>query len=353
MRRVIASAPGQAKMWKERNVSVALGAGKEVNTCVYIGTYRTMGMLNGEFPSFGREKFEAYLEGGLEEYVRLVKGCLDEAARQDESFASEGMDLVILTGGHSAWYFAREILTGAMEGWLEHPALSKVRENPYRVVSLPNPQSTVALGLVYSGLPFRLERKFAQKTKQDLNQTRSIEMLHQKSAHQLCAEDKVFADITKDTEASYKWDVQLLQCVKKFIEEDPALRSTNIHNHRGDIVAQMRENFGLRHWDIIYYAMPAGIFSRKKYQAGVIISSTGLWHRDGLFKIFVEEHLEWEMFLNGVVHGATRERPFEEIEYGNMRFGCPRWAFGETGAMSRLQKLLREKSIALEEGRPI
>ena len=149
---VIASAPGQAKMWKERNVSVTLGAGKEVNTCAYIGTYRTMGMLNGEFPVFGREKFEAYLEGGLKEYVRLVKGCLDEAARRDEMFASEGLDLVILTGGHSAWYFAREILTGAMEGWLDHPALAAVRENPYRVVSLPNPQSTVALGLVYSRL---------------------------------------------------------------------------------------------------------------------------------------------------------------------------------------------------------
>ena len=156
---VIAAAPGQAKMWKERNVSVTLGAGKEVNTCAYIGTYRTMGMLSGEFPAFGREKFETFLEDGLKEYVRLVKGCLDEAARCDESFASEGLDLVILTGGHSAWYFAREILTGAMEGWLGHPALSKVRENPYRVVSLPNPQSTVALGLVYSGLHVQSSEK--------------------------------------------------------------------------------------------------------------------------------------------------------------------------------------------------
>ena len=150
---VIAAAPGQAKMWKERNVSVTLGAGKEVNTCAYIGTYRTMGMLSGEFPAFGREKFETFLEDGLKEYVGLVKGCLDEAARRDEAFVSEGLDLVILTGGHSAWYFAREILTGAMEGWLDHPALAAVRENPYRVISLPNPQSTVALGLVYSRLP--------------------------------------------------------------------------------------------------------------------------------------------------------------------------------------------------------
>ncbi len=156
---VIASTPGQAKMWKERNVSVTLGAKKEVNTCAYIGTYRTMGMLSGEFPAFGREKFEAYMESGLKEYARLVGGCLDEAERREKGFGCAGLDLVILTGGHSVWYFAREILTGGMEGWLEHPALAKVRENPYRVVGLPNPQSTVALGLVYSRLPIQPSEK--------------------------------------------------------------------------------------------------------------------------------------------------------------------------------------------------
>ena len=156
---VIAAAPGQAKMWKERNVSITLAAGKDVSTCAYIGTYRSMGMLDGPFPAFGRVRFEEYIKPSLTDYVQLVKGCLDETARRDEAFAAAGLDLVILTGGHSAWYFAREIVTGAMEGWLDHPALALVRENPCRVVSLPNPQSTVALGLVYSRLAMDLAQQ--------------------------------------------------------------------------------------------------------------------------------------------------------------------------------------------------
>ena len=60
-----------------------------------------------------------YIEGGLKEHVRPVRDCPDEAERRDATFASVGLDLVILTGGHSTWYFAKEIFTGAMEGWLD------------------------------------------------------------------------------------------------------------------------------------------------------------------------------------------------------------------------------------------
>jgi len=828
---VIATAPGQAKMWKERNVSVTLAADKQVNTCAYIGTYKTMGMLTGDFPAFGRREFESFAESGLRDYARLISGCLEKTAEADENFSA--LDLVILTGGHSAWYFAKEILTGAMEGWLDHPMLVAVREDPCRVVSLPNPQTTVSLGLVYSKLPFKLAKKenpkatiksveisppveacykwddrllpalrkyveenghfsvmnnvfsrhaylppqlrknlhlqddeevlfarivrrcdendnveridgwvysskgiytadlnipesnfcpwetfmhfeddpdvdaarklvfdpndpfsdtneeiffnadlydlrdflrekaleltekaaditedseafytraarsfFAERTcdlravnfaisrlnipsgeelfwaegiikgaadpgtyavtergvylqgafggkhclsweefvsaewagnafaapswqngdnwdasvplvvkqekgplkelhtylrgfhgtlmaqattqttteytwnpqlvpvikhfiqespafarqnelrdhflvrnmsnafqlgtteeifyakhwgnvaayrkpwgmlitsagihvnsgtvrfmtwweflnshfeyrddsQQEENrvivsgkgvkvsflgdQADSIGELHTllrertanlqrarvaKQPAQMAAQPskqptaqtfqtvekesldaamKRFNRQVKDTEQqqkapaqptrtvtqtsnrTYKWDARLLQFVKKFIWEEPALCNTNVLNHHEgyDIVDQMQRNFGLSKFDTVYYAKPSGMFSRKKYQVGVIISSSGLWYREGVFKINWAEHLEWEMFLNGIVHAATKDCHFETIDYGNMHFTCPRWAFGETGAMSRLQKLLREKSVALEEGRPI
>ena len=641
---VIATAPGQAKMWKERNVSVTLAADKQVNTCAYIGTYKTMGMLTGDFPAFGRREFESFAESGLRDYARLISGCLEKTAEADENFSA--LDLVILTGGHSAWYFAKEILTGAMEGWLDHPMLVAVREDPCRVVSLPNPQTTVSLGLVYSKLPFKLAKKENPKTTiksvevpppveacykwddrllpalrkyveenghfsvmnnvfsrhvylppqlrkdlhlqddeevlfarivrrcdendnveridgwvysskgiytADLNipesnfcpwetfmrfeddpdvdaarklvfdpndpfsdtneeiffnadlydlrdflRKESLELTEKstqstsapivilpindralgyaqniQSELELCfgiqaeidnrnlpigkrireaeqeakgyvlvvrEEDEIpnvvsvrrfgtdmgsmelqqFEDMyrseiprqkaakqtaqrpalpksqpaqtsrtvekesfdaamkrfnrqVKDTEQqqnapaqptrtvtqtsnrTYKWDARLLQFVKKFIWEEPALCNTNVLNHHEgyDIVDQMQRNFGLSKFDTVYYAKPSGMFSRKKYQVGVIISSSGLWYREGVFKINWAEHLEWEMFLNGIVHAATKDCHFETIDYGNMHFTCPRWAFGETGAMSRLQKLLREKSVALEEGRPI
>ena len=163
----MANAPGSAKKWKELTVSTELAAGRRVTTCGYLDAIRSM--LNSPFPAFGREEFENFAGNGLRDYVRLLKGCLAESARRDAVFAANGLDLVILTGGHSAWYFAKEILTGAMEGWLDHPALARVRENPSRVVSLPNPQTTVSLGLVYSKLPYKLERQAPPAENADTN----------------------------------------------------------------------------------------------------------------------------------------------------------------------------------------
>lgn len=155
---IIASTPGQAKMWKERNVSISLAANKQVNTCAYIGTYKIMGMLNGDFTAFGRAEFEKMAESGLRDYVSLLLGCLMSTGIKDPKFKSDGLDFVVLTGGHSAWYFAREIIDGTMAGYLEHPALSLIRKEKDRVVNLPNPQTTVSLGLVYSKLPYRLTK---------------------------------------------------------------------------------------------------------------------------------------------------------------------------------------------------
>lgn len=61
------------------------------------------------------------------------------------------VDLVVLTGGHSQWYFVREILCGRLErfGVL---GLTKIQADPERVVSIALPQETVALGLAYGPL---------------------------------------------------------------------------------------------------------------------------------------------------------------------------------------------------------
>ncbi len=145
---------GEAKKWKEQNVSVSLGKGENVTTCGYISTFRKM--LSRDFPAFGREEFEKLIESGLEDYCTLVRGCLEDAAAADSDFRE--VDLVILTGGHSAWYFARDILSGR----LDCPALAPVQSNSYRIISLPNPQSTVSLGLIYSKLPFDIGEGYVE-----------------------------------------------------------------------------------------------------------------------------------------------------------------------------------------------
>lgn len=150
-----AASPGQAKLWKERNVSVTLAAGKPVTTCAYISACAQM--LSSGFPAFDRPVFEKLICGGLQDYAHLVRCCLDRTAALDPDFAAVGVDLVILTGGHSSWYFAREIIDGTMAGYLEHPMLAAVRRDKSRTIGLPNPQMTVSLGLIYSKLLLRQE----------------------------------------------------------------------------------------------------------------------------------------------------------------------------------------------------
>lgn len=146
----IAAMPGQAKLWKERNVSANLSAKKPITSCGYISGYSAM--LSEPFPAFDCEGFETLIREPLNDFVQLLQGCLDASAAADPDFAENGADLVILTGGHSAWYFTREILCGSMADRLPHGTLRKVREEKQRIISLPNPQSTVALGLVYAPL---------------------------------------------------------------------------------------------------------------------------------------------------------------------------------------------------------
>lgn len=65
--------------------------------------------------------------------------------------AGDRVDLVILTGGHSQWYFVRDILTGRLSR-IGDVGLDNIQDNPERIISISLPQETVALGLAYQGL---------------------------------------------------------------------------------------------------------------------------------------------------------------------------------------------------------
>ena len=151
MSEVIAAMPGQAKLWKERNVSPSLNKKQQVATCGYISPY--LSMLSQPFPAFGRAEFEDMIADGLTGFSDMINRCLSSAQATYPEFEREGLDFVFLTGGHSAWYFTREMLAGKTDGCrIPAKSLVKVRENPNRIISLPNPQSTVSLGLVYNRL---------------------------------------------------------------------------------------------------------------------------------------------------------------------------------------------------------
>lgn len=134
----------KCKAWKENNISpVFRDINGVVRYCGFVDTLVAMLNVDIEFPPLSRESFENMFKDNLIQFAKMVNDCLDDAG-----FSRNDLDYVILTGGHSQWYFTNEILDGSLLkfGRVELP---KVQNDKNRVVKLSRPQETVALGLVY------------------------------------------------------------------------------------------------------------------------------------------------------------------------------------------------------------
>lgn len=297
---VIATMPGQAKMWKEKNVSVNLCANKPVNTCAYLGTYKTMGILTGEFPPFGRQEFERIAQSGLRDYVNLLLGCLNDAAAKDAAFAADGLDLVILTGGHSAWYFAQEIIDGTMEGFLEHPALSLIRNQKNRVVRLPNPQTTVSLGLVYSRLPFELSKAGAEAT--DRQQTAERSAAKTQPAHDPQSEGASQLNVTdrqQTEDGKYVWDDRLLGLLRQYMSAHGGEISVHLRNSESP---ELRRRLNVPWSAEVFLAHDDSV--RKSGGCGFVVAGTGIYYKGLLSNPL--PCISWERFMNGRIRFSSQ-----------------------------------------------
>lgn len=134
------------KSWKEEMVSPALAKMDSVRDFEVLDSCAEMMGVELEDYCLNRSAFEKCLEDYLKQFPRLINGCLEEV-----SFSGSDVDLVIVTGGHSQWYFVGDMLCGKLPQFGE-AGLSKIRENPARIIPISRPQETVALGLAYSGL---------------------------------------------------------------------------------------------------------------------------------------------------------------------------------------------------------
>ena len=153
----IASANSAAKKWKEETVSRDLNEGKRVTTCGYVAPF-SMIFEGASFPGFDRFRFEQMISDHFLNFSQLLESGMQMAEMKDEVLSIKHLDFVILTGGHSNWYFAKDMLDGT-RGGLYHPLLIRAQSEKQRVICLPNPQETVSTGLVYSFLPFKMEAK--------------------------------------------------------------------------------------------------------------------------------------------------------------------------------------------------
>ena len=139
------------RVWKENTVSGALAENRQVDFCFFISSvFQIMGITPGKFPVISRNSLEHIAGGYLKIYAMLVNGILEEAKKKIKGFTgAEQIDLVILTGGHSQWYFAEGVLTGEVDTGIP-VSIGKLKERQERIIRLSRPQETVARGMVYS-----------------------------------------------------------------------------------------------------------------------------------------------------------------------------------------------------------
>lgn len=141
----------KVKEWKERTLSDALNRGEAITYCSFLVPFYNMLGISPSAFTFDRTEFERLLSSYLRQFPELIWGCLSDTAKKLPGFSPTDIDMVILTGGHSQWYFVREMLSGIMTKYGDI-RLPKITGDKKRLFIMPRPQEIVSLGLVYQPL---------------------------------------------------------------------------------------------------------------------------------------------------------------------------------------------------------
>ncbi len=149
------------KKWKEQNLSPSL-IKKEIlyNPPDCILTYMDiLGMEASDINPIDQNRFEHLMGSYIEQFPKLINECLDYSRRQKEGIKSnEDVDLVIVTGGHSQWYFVDEMLLNQRKTPKgEEIILPKLIKDSIRLIHTVRPQETVANGMAYKGFPLNIK----------------------------------------------------------------------------------------------------------------------------------------------------------------------------------------------------
>jgi hypothetical protein len=140
------------KKWKETELAPELRAGNSITRLPSrIALLITYSDTTPPEIQVDRVQFHVLFRDYLDHWVNLVDTLLQRTVEPDDSEVGEQVDLVILTGGHSQWYWVNDLLTGALPG-CGAAALELVRKDPVRIFSSGRPQETVARGMAMSGM---------------------------------------------------------------------------------------------------------------------------------------------------------------------------------------------------------
>lgn len=135
------------KTWKETTVSRSLKRGRNVPSFQYIkNIYPNLPDFN---PAIDKEELERNCSDYLKRFSELITGCMEYTKKKDPKFGGgESIELVVLTGGHSQWYFIEDMLQGKKTEF-GVVGLQQIQENAERIRKNGKPQETVAVGMTY------------------------------------------------------------------------------------------------------------------------------------------------------------------------------------------------------------
>lgn len=143
------------KAWKETTLSSTLIRNEKLyNPPTCVADYmEAQDMDESEFEAIDRKRFEKIMESYIEQFPSLINGCLEHSKKsQNGIISNEDIDFVIVTGGHSQWYFVKEMLLGNMASRNGHTIhLPKLIKDNERFIQSKYPQETVANGMAYKG----------------------------------------------------------------------------------------------------------------------------------------------------------------------------------------------------------
>jgi Hsp70 protein len=102
---------------------------------------------------FDRDVFGDLARDHLRLFADLTNGAVEDAKAKGLIRDAAEIDFVVLTGGHSKWYFFIEMLQGKwVQGQASEIDLPKIRADPGRCLTYGDPRTIVARGLVLTNL---------------------------------------------------------------------------------------------------------------------------------------------------------------------------------------------------------
>lgn len=156
------------KIWKEGGLSKKLkqnGRFSSAPSFIQQILERDSGSLP-EYPVLDRKGFEMACGELLDTFPKIVIDC-GEALKARGIDLFEETDLIVLTGGNSAWYFIEDYLKGRRSSPYGLLGFKKIRENPERIFSMNRPQETVAFGLALNEeLVRQISKRLSEKSAQ-------------------------------------------------------------------------------------------------------------------------------------------------------------------------------------------